>query len=475
MHRKHTKYCIHYLFDLLGLGTSWFAAVQLRGLLQPYLSGDFARDEILASNPPILMLVTAWVVAGLWTGGLRPRYRRFYDLAPLVQTVLLSGCLLIVAMFFFRIFRMELSRLFVLLTIPVSLLCVVVAGSLTALVTQWLDSHWPSPERVAVLGQSDEAWSVVDRIEHSGRRVSVAGLILPHNAAPPQNGRRLPVIGTTSALASVINHTRLDRIIILDGCATDREVDECGAISKRMGVVFSRAIKVPEKFVKLELVERFGMSLLDVRPVAFTRRQEIVKRCFDMVVSSLLMVVAAPLFLMLATMIALTSDGPVLYRAPRVGRGGRHFTCLKFRSMYLDKGDRRSLVTVNEKNGHIFKLREDPRVTPLGRFLRKYSLDELPQMLNVLRGDMSLVGPRPLPAGDLDPDGQSREFKSWSEGRSRVLPGITGLWQICGRSDVPFEKMTELDITYIREWSLLLDLRILIKTPIVVITGRGAY
>ncbi len=474
MHRKHTKYGIHYLFDLLGLSASWLAVIALRSWLQPHLSGDFAHEEALALNPPLLVLIAAWIVAGLWTGGLRPHYRRFYDLAPLVQSVFLSACLLIVAMFFFRIFRMELSRIFVILAIPVTLISVVGARFFTATVTQWLDRTWPSPERVAVVGESEEAWQVVDQIRHSGRRVSVAGLILPHNAAPPTNGHRLTVLGTTSSIASVINHTRLDRIIVLDGCATDHEVDECGAISKRMGVVFSRAIKVPEKFERVALVERFGLPLLDVRPVAFSRRQEIVKRCFDILASSLLMIVAAPVFVTISAMVALTSEGPVFYRSPRVGRGGRHFTCFKFRSMYVAKADRNSLAA-DGKNGHIFKLRRDPRVTPVGRTMRKFSLDELPQMLNVLRGDMSLVGPRPLPAEDLDPDGQSREFKTWSEGRSRVLPGITGMWQICGRSDVPFEKMIELDISYIRDWSLVLDLRILLKTPIVVITGKGAY
>ncbi|MDQ6740277.1 MAG: sugar transferase, partial [Actinomycetota bacterium] len=191
--------------------------------------------------------------------------------------------------------------------------------------------------------------------------------------------------------------------------------------------------------------------------------------------STLLLLFALPLLLVIAALIKLTSKGPVLYKSSRVGRGGRHFTFLKFRSMYIDGSGCSATVRENGKNGHIFKLREDPRVTRCGRLLRKYSLDELPQLVNVLRGEMSLVGPRPLPAEDLDPDGQSHRFKSWSEGRSRVLPGITGVWQIQGRSDVPFETMIQLDIAYIREWSLLVDLRVLLKTPVVVITGKGAY
>ena len=135
----------------------------------------------------------------------------------------------------------------------------------------------------------------------------------------------------------------------------------------------------------------------------------------------------------------------------------------------------RRVAARNERGGHIFKIRRDPRVTPVGRLMRRYSLDELPQLLNVLLGQMSLVGPRPLPAQDMDPDGQSTEFAAWSEQRSRVPPGISGLWQINGRSELPFEKMVEYDLSYIRNWSLGLDLRILLETPLVVLTGRGAY
>jgi lipopolysaccharide/colanic/teichoic acid biosynthesis glycosyltransferase len=136
---------------------------------------------------------------------------------------------------------------------------------------------------------------------------------------------------------------------------------------------------------------------------------------------------------------------------------------------------RAELAARNEHTGHLFKVKDDPRVTPLGRFMRRYSIDELPQLINVLIGDMSLVGPRPLPASDLHPDGQSPFFANWAEQRSRVLPGITGLWQVRGRSDLQFKEMMDLDSYYIRNWSLKLDIKILLQTPLVVLIGRGAY
>jgi lipopolysaccharide/colanic/teichoic acid biosynthesis glycosyltransferase len=182
-----------------------------------------------------------------------------------------------------------------------------------------------------------------------------------------------------------------------------------------------------------------------------------------------------PLFFIIGILIRITSTGPIFFCSRRVGKGGRYFTFWKFRSMYVAGPRRSDLERSNEKSGHIFKMRCDPRVTPVGRILRRLSLDEIPQLFNVLAGDMSLVGPRPLPAEDLDPDGMSREFTDWAERRSMVRPGITGLWQIRGRSELPFTKMMEFDIEYIENWSIRLDLGILLKTPRAVFFGDGAY
>ncbi len=195
---------------------------------------------------------------------------------------------------------------------------------------------------------------------------------------------------------------------------------------------------------------------------------------FDVILGSIALVIAAPLMLIIAAAIKLDSEGPVLYCAPRVGKGGRHFICFKFRSMYT-VSDRVHVTSANEKAGHIFKIKKDPRITRVGNWLRRLSLDELPQIFNVLRNDMSIVGPRPLPAIDLDPDGMSRSFAEWAEGRARVQPGITGLWQIRGRSELPFEEMVRLDLEYIHKWNLLLDIKIVVSTPAIVLKGTGAY
>ncbi|BDI33127.1 hypothetical protein CCAX7_51780 [Capsulimonas corticalis] len=177
-----------------------------------------------------------------------------------------------------------------------------------------------------------------------------------------------------------------------------------------------------------------------------------------------------PLVVLIALAVKATSRGPVLFKQLRVGEGGREFWLYKFRSMVVDAEARRvQLAPLNEASGPLFKIRNDPRVTPVGRVLRKFSLDELPQFLNVVKGDMVLIGPRPaLPA-------EAAQYTPRQRARLSAPPGITGLAQVSGRSDLPFEKCVDLDLYFIEHWSPVLDLRIFVRTIAVVITGRGAY
>ena len=183
-----------------------------------------------------------------------------------------------------------------------------------------------------------------------------------------------------------------------------------------------------------------------------------------------MLVLLSPVLLVLTFLVKFSSPGPIIYRQTRVGKNGVEFPFYKFRSMYRDADKRLAeLMGSNEKEGPIFKIKDDPRITPVGKFLRKYSLDELPQLFNVLKGDMSLVGPRPpLP----------REVEQYDDSAFRRLsvpPGITCLWQICGRSDTSFDEWMALDALYVEQMSFWLDLKILMKTPTAVIRGEGAY
>jgi exopolysaccharide biosynthesis polyprenyl glycosylphosphotransferase len=193
------------------------------------------------------------------------------------------------------------------------------------------------------------------------------------------------------------------------------------------------------------------------------------KRAFDIAFSLFVLVSLAPLFVLIALAIKLDSHGSIFYRSDRVGKKGRGFSCLKFRTMVADADRRKAdILHMNERDGVLFKVTNDPRITPLGRILRKYSLDELPQFWNVLRGEMSVVGPRPPLRSEV------MEYETSHLRRLAVTPGITGLWQVQGRQDPSFASYFSLDMTYIENWSLKLDFEILLRTVIVVIAGTGS-
>ena len=212
-----------------------------------------------------------------------------------------------------------------------------------------------------------------------------------------------------------------------------------------------------------------GLPLLHVDEPALGALHRIIKRVMDLTLVSLALAVLLPLFAVIATVVKVTSRGPVIFRQTRVGRGGDEFVVYKFRSMHVDAEKRLAQLKRNDADGPMFKLRADPRVTAVGRWLRRFSLDELPQLWNVVKGDMSVVGPRPpLP----------REVESYADDvRRRLLvkPGITGLWQVSGRSDLSWDDSVRLDLYYVENWSPVLDMVILVRTVVAVVRGMGAY
>jgi exopolysaccharide biosynthesis polyprenyl glycosylphosphotransferase len=215
-----------------------------------------------------------------------------------------------------------------------------------------------------------------------------------------------------------------------------------------------------------------GLPFVGLRPVRLSRSALLLKRTLDLAVSFIALVLLAPLFAFAAIAIKRDSPGPVLFRQPRVGSGDRVFEMIKFRTMVADAERRKREVShLNEHSltgdTRMFKVRDDPRVTPVGHFLRRYSLDELPQLINVLRGEMSLVGPRPL-VRDED-----EHVNSWGRRRLEVRPGITGLWQVQGRSDIPFEEMVSLDYLYVTTWSFANDCRLIGRTIPLMLRGQS--
>jgi exopolysaccharide biosynthesis polyprenyl glycosylphosphotransferase len=221
---------------------------------------------------------------------------------------------------------------------------------------------------------------------------------------------------------------------------------------------------------RVEFVPGQAVPLFELKPPVFEGVDFAVKRAFDLVGAGLLLLAFSPFLALIALAIKLTSRGPVLFRSVRPGIGGRAFGCLKFRTMVEGAEHQQDQLEMhNELEGALFKIREDPRVTAVGRFLRRWSIDELPQLLNVLRGEMSLVGPRPLPQRDYE------RLEDWHRKRYLVLPGMTGLWQVSGRSELDFDELVRLDFLYLERWSVFLDLTIMLKTVPAVVRARGAW
>ena len=285
----------------------------------------------------------------------------------------------------------------------------------------------------------------------------------------PDNGLRS--LGRIDDLPDVLVAHRVQEVIIADPDFPEEQAVELVDQCHQRGVTVRIAPSTMEILVhRAEFVPGASVPLFELRPPVFDGFDYLLKRSFDVCVSLLLVLVLSPLLLAIAVAVFISSRGPVLYRSIRPGIGGEPFACFKFRTMRSDADQLQAdLESENEASGALFKIRDDPRRTKVGRFLRRYSLDELPQLLNVILGQMSLVGPRPLPQRDFD------RLEEWHKKRYLVLPGVTGLWQVSGRSELDFDDLVRLDFLYLERWSIGLDLSILIKTIPAVILRRGAF
>lgn len=264
---------------------------------------------------------------------------------------------------------------------------------------------------------------------------------------------------------------RVDEVILASQDADPSRIMQLMNICQEAHVPFSM---VPTLFhvltSRIQVREVAGVPIFALEERIFLRSSRLLKRSIDLLAGSVLLVLSMPVWVVTAILIRLESPGPVIYSQTRIGKGAGPFRCFKFRSMFVDAdAGKAELMAQNEAQGPLFKIKEDPRRTRVGRFIRKTSIDELPQLINVMKGEMSLVGPRPPVPSEVD------QYQAWQRKRFEVLPGITGLSQINGRSDLSFDETLRFDFYYIENWSPLVDLKIMLKTVPKVILGRGAY
>jgi exopolysaccharide biosynthesis polyprenyl glycosylphosphotransferase len=319
-----------------------------------------------------------------------------------------------------------------------------------------------------IVGTNVEAMHLETAMQHPRFGFRSIGLIATEQSPP---ARGAPVLGGIDDLRELIREVGAECVFVAASALSSTEIAHVAKAVRLEGVEVRVTATLPEMLASRLTVQPIGgMMALSLKPVRLSGTQAAVKRAFDLSASTLGLAVLAPVLFVIAAAIRLTSPGPVFYRQERVGQRGRPFTILKFRTMR--RGADAMVAELRAKHGMndlMFKLQDDPRVTRVGRFLRRFSLDELPQLINVVRGEMSLVGPRPpLPE-------EVAEYEDWQFDRLEVPPGVTGLWQVSGRSELSFDECVRLDLFYIENWSLAYDLYIVAKTLPVLVSRRGAY
>ncbi len=373
------------------------------------------------------------------------------------------------------VFRAEFARGYVVLALPLTLFLALVGRYWARRVLRHIRRSGRCMQDVLVVGHE---WAVLDMVAEL-RRDSLDGLRVVAACLPGGRGSRqmdrigVPVIGDLTQVVEAVAAVKADVLAVTTcvefGGPELRHV--CWALEQTDVEVLVAPALIEVAGPRLHIRPVAGLPLLHVERPEFTGVRRVVKGVFDRVIALAILALLAPVLVVLVAGVKLTSRGPALYKQTRVGVGGRPFTIYKFRSMQVDAdAHTTTLRHLNaNKDGLLFKVKRDPRITPFGKILRRYSLDELPQMINVVKGDMSLVGPRPPLPSEVE------HYAGDVNRRLLVKPGVTGLWQVSGRSNLTWEESVRLDLRYVENWSLVLDFSILWKTGHAVLRGSGAY
>jgi exopolysaccharide biosynthesis polyprenyl glycosylphosphotransferase len=415
----------------------------------------------LAVLPPAILLFKLY---GLYDRDVRRINHTTVDDIPWLFHAVLTGSLLLWAgSLLAPVQRLRLPEIVVFAG---TLMASAITGRVAAR-TLWLSRS--CAEKALLVGGGEMASILAGKLQaHPEYGIEVAGAIVPSRA---QVGKAtVPVLGTLDELGEVVERVRAARVIVVaPGDLAEETLAEllarCRARSLKISVVPALSDLLGTA-VEVDDVE--GITVLGLNPPWLPRSSRALKRMLDIVLAAGLLLALAPLLIAIAVAIKCESRGPVFFRQPRIGRSGRPFRLLKFRTMVADAEQQREALLERSSDPHWLKLDHDPRITPLGRKLRRLSLDEVPQLWNVLRGEMSMVGPRPLIAAE------DARVAGWARQRLGLTPGLTGYWQVSGRTRISFEEMVRLDYLYVMNWSLWGDVRLMLKTLPIVLSGRGA-
>jgi exopolysaccharide biosynthesis polyprenyl glycosylphosphotransferase len=446
----------------LRYGLQWFAAVD-EAFFVPY------RSFLAISLTLTVLLLGIYKLSGLYN---QPRRASLFEEVYLLVTGTATGIIFMVfvIVFFFRPFFF--SRLVFFYAGVLIVLLLGVSRVVKRMVRNYLRKRGLGVDRLLIVGAGEVGRTVMRNVvAHPSLGYHVVGFV----DDDPDKGKtdigRFKALGSTVNIPRLVKELAIDEVIVTLPWMYHRKIVSIIAQCERERV---RARIVPDIFQMtlshLDVEDLGGIPMIGVREISISSGAMLLKRTIDIVVSLVGLILFFPLFLVIAIAIRIDSPGPVVFRQIRVGKDEQLFACYKFRSMHQGaEREQERLMTSNEADGVFFKIRNDPRVTSVGRFLRRTSLDELPQLVNVLTGHMSVVGPRPAPPWEV------QRYQPWHKRRLEVAPGITGLWQVSGRSELTFDEMVLLDLYYIENWSPAMDLQIMLRTLPKVIVGEGAY
>ncbi len=450
--------------DVLGLAVAAFVGPLLVSLISsnPDSAADHSRNIYLINLAVIPLFIGAFAVYGLYRGVTRRiSYSVFSDLRNILHALMISGFLYAVVAYITR----KDSHLESLTVGKVAAMCLVamIAVPVARVVTFGLSGRASvGSVPIIVVGTGKLAQTVASHLRaHSS--VNFVGYVDDN----PLGGS--DVLGELEDLPALCRQYGVARVVV---CFSRTHPERTTEMLK--GLAGQVAVSIVPRYYELvtsrsHVEDLSGLTMLDIAPASMTAGSRFLKRSFDIVASSLILLVASPFFIVAAVVIKATSPGPVFFRQVRTGRGEQPFSMLKFRTMYNDAEERRHEIDhLNEVDGPLFKVQNDPRVTRIGRFLRRTSLDEFPQLLNVWVGDMSLVGPRPFVVSE------AMKIEGWARKRFEARPGMTGLWQVSGRNELSHLELCRLDYLYVASWSFWWDVQILWQTPTTIFRGRGA-
>jgi len=415
---------------------------------------------------PTALYAIVWVVLLYLEGEyrLRARWTLHGEVSGVARATLWLGLLTTAALFMANFD--DVSRGLVLLLFPVQFLATLATRGALRWGFMYLRERGRNSRMMLILGTSAHAIRFAHEVEdHSALGIRVIGFV---GDQPPATRQRWPYLGTIDQVTRILHQEVVDEVAVCVPASEWPQVQQIAELCTEEGKIVRIPLDVPHMGPEMRIIEDMdGTPVLSLVQGPDQAMALALKRLFDVVVSALALVLLSPVLLGIALYVRRQGGGPVLFRQTRVGMHGRQFTMLKFRTMIADAEARYpELADLSDTRG--FKLQDDPRVAPWGAALRRSSLDELPQLLNVLRGDMSIVGPRPAPPREV------HNYDLWHRRRLSMKPGMTGLWQVGPRYDRDFNERARLDLDYIDRWSLWLDLRIMLRTlPAVLhLTGR---